>query len=151
MNVSKTFQIFFENFRDSKFFRKIVEKLSKKFRKNRGFLTTLRQPKNKCVPTSNDIALHSKRLDLQSPLAWVINKGPYQGYWNLDRRRREHSCLSSRKKISLGAGQGLVDQNQNKKQWYGSIGRFWPIKGCYSQPQQCMLARLASSIMRASI
>ena len=33
-----------------------------------------------------------------------------QGYWNLDRRRREHSCLSSRKKISLGAGQGLVDQ-----------------------------------------
>ena len=68
----------------------------------------------KCVPTSNDIALHSKRLDLQSPLAWVINKGPYQGYWNLDRRRREHSCLSSRKKISLGAGQGLVDQNQNK-------------------------------------
>ena len=59
--------------------------------------------------------------------------------------------LSSRGGNPLRGARWDIWPKPKQKQWYGSIGRFWPIKGCYSQPQQCMLARLASSIMRASI
>ena len=87
----------------------------------------------------------------KSNISWLAPTKSHGCIKRQDRQWPVQFGLSSRGGNPLRGARWDIWPKPKQKQWYGSIGRFWPIKGCYSQPQQCMLARLASSIMRASI